>query len=253
MKSFVTHPKNPITTWSPSKESTFAECPAHAAYDVTHKPPEDMGPALVHGRAVHDELAAVAMGQRELVSVVEAKSYAASTVLTEELAAFARARAAGDAHAELEVALNRKLELVDWFAKDVWYRAKIDLLYRSVVNEITVSDWKTGRPAAKDKAQLTQYAWVAAILAKADRFHTRLVYLKSNTVDKATYTLAEVKRFAKHWKKRGEHITDPKTRILATPSEHACRYCPHARGTCKFAYTKTSVAGIRHKWGGGSL
>ena len=87
MRSFVTHPKNPIRSWSPSKESTFAECPAHAAFDITHKPAQDDGPALVHGRKVHDELASVAMGQRAAVTCKESAPYLLNKVFLDELAA----------------------------------------------------------------------------------------------------------------------------------------------------------------------
>jgi hypothetical protein len=257
-KTFVTHPSNPIKTWSPSKASTFDECPSHAAFDVTHKPKEDMGPALVHGRKVHDELAKVAMGTGSWGpgDATEVSRYWLSRAIHTELDAFYKAREAGDAQAELEVAINRKGELVEWFAKDVWYRAKLDLLYRPRADHLVVSDWKTGRPAEKDKAQLKQYAWIGALLARVATIETRLIYLKTNTVDAATYTIAEVHRFAKHWMTRGGQITDPKLRIVATPSESACRYCPHAAskgGPCSFEFQRLSAQGLRHKWGGSSL
>lgn len=256
MRTFVTHPKNPITTWSPSRESTFAECPSHAAFDVTHKPAQDDGPALVHGRKVHEELAEVAMRNRAIRTCDEADRYVTADVLATELVAFHAALDAGDAQAELEVAVDRDFRIVDWRAKNAWYRAKIDLLYCPAADVIRVSDWKTGRPRAKDKAQLEQYAVIGALLARVKRVETRLIYLPSNSVDKASYTIDEVRRLAKKWKARGVEITDPKLRIVATPSEGACRYCPHKAsqgGPCKFEFTRQSVAGLRHKWGGGSL
>ena len=256
MRSFVTHPKNPIRSWSPSKESTFAECPAHAAFDITHKPAQDDGPALVHGRKVHDELASVAMGQRAAVTCKESAPYLLNKVFLDELAAIEAPRAAGDLQAELEVAVDCELKLVDWRAKDAWWRLKIDLLYRPNPSKLIITDWKTGKPRAKDKAQLEQYAVAGALLAKVDVIETRLVYLPSNTVDAALYKIGDVKRLAKKWKARGEEITNPKLRILATPTESACRFCPHKAsigGPCKYEFTKHSVAGLRHKWGGGSL
>lgn len=257
-KSFVTHPTNPIKTWSPSKASTFDECPSHSAFDVTHKAKQDDGPALVHGRKVHDELAAVAMGTGVWGPDVynELRNYWNTAVVHAELDAFYKARETGDASAEIEVAIDRTGKLVEWFAKDVWYRAKIDLLYRPAVDRLVVADWKTGRPAEKDKAQLEQYAWIGALLANVSKIETRLIYLKTNTVDAAVYSIEQVKRFAKKWTSRGLTLTDPKLRIVATPSESACRYCPHAAskgGPCGFEFQRLSAQGLRHKWGGSSL
>lgn len=252
-RTFVTHPSNPISTWSPSKESTFKACPSHAAFDVTNKVPQDDGPALVHGRKVHDEIAEAIRGQNRAVGRwQEAAPYAALIAKELQPALLSHANAA----AELEIALRRDLSLTEWMAKDVWYRAKLDLVFKRGADTLVVLDWKTGKPNEKDKAQLTQYAWVGALLARVARVETRLVYLAVGTVDTASFTIDEVRRLGEGWRLRGEEITNPKLRIVATPSESACRFCPHGKsrgGPCAFDIRNQTAAGLRHAWGGGSL
>ena len=255
VRSLVTHPSNPIKSWSPSKASTFDACESHAAYDITHKPPQDDGPALVHGRKVHDELCSVLRRERAIDAIVEGRQYLTSCKALQPMV-LRMLHEECQAAAELEVAFDREWRHVDWRAKNAWLRLKLDVVHRESKKEVVVTDWKTGRPNPKDAAQIEQYVVGVATLAKAERFTGVLVYLGYDKVERKTFTLPQVRALRDKWTAEGQKITDPKRRIIATPSEDACRFCPHhvdKGGPCKFGYAKTTVAGLRHQWGGGSL
>ncbi len=59
---------------------------------------------------------------------------------------------------ELEIAINEKGKPVDWWAKDVWFRFKIDKIDLEEKG-IAITDWKSGWNTDVDKFQLEVYAW----------------------------------------------------------------------------------------------
>lgn len=89
--------------------------------------------------------------------------------------------APGEKHGEMKLALNEKFEPRDFFAKDVWVRAILDLLIvRGKV--ATLIDWKTG----KRKERYDQLELAAAVLSRympeIDEFRLVFVWLKDHEI-----------------------------------------------------------------------
>lgn len=61
--------------------------------------------------------------------------------------------------AEEEVAINRKFEVVEWNAEDVWFRGIIDLL-QMMGDRAKITDYKSGWLMESPKLQLEIYAWL---------------------------------------------------------------------------------------------
>ena len=59
---------------------------------------------------------------------------------------------------EIEIAITEKGELCTWWAKDVWFRFKIDKVDIEE-DKLVITDWKSGWNTDIDKFQLEVYAW----------------------------------------------------------------------------------------------
>lgn len=144
----------------------------------------------------------------------------------EKLAArFANAK--GEKHGEMQLALNKKFEPRDWFAKDVWVRAILDLLIVRGKTAVLV-DWKTG----KRKERYDQLRLSAAVLSRympeIETFTLLFVWLKDSEVsDPVTITKAEMRGVWIEFLPRVKEMTDAikTTTFPATPSG-LCGWCP---------------------------
>lgn len=91
------------------------------------------------------------------------------------------ADAPGEKHGEMQLALNHKMEPRDWFGKDVWVRAILDLLIVRG-NKAILVDWKTG----KRKERYDQLRLSAAILSRympeIEEFQLVFVWLKDGEI-----------------------------------------------------------------------
>jgi len=102
------------------------------------------------------------------------------------------ADAEGAKHGEMKLALNKKFEPRDFFAKDVWVRAIVDLLIVRGDTAIIV-DWKTG----KKKERWDQLRLAAAILSRympeINHFTLVYVWLKDSELSKDTIEKDDLK------------------------------------------------------------
>lgn len=135
----------------------------------------------------------------------------------------------GTKHTELELAINEQYQPVDWFAKDVWIRAKLDLV---IVGDRTalLVDYKTGR--MKDDG-FTQLKLAAAMLmlffkqvekvtmaymwTEHDGEITKDVFLRSDFVDIWNELMPRLNAFEE------AHVRD---NFPANPSGLCKRHCP---------------------------
>lgn len=97
----------------------------------------------------------------------------------------------GTIKVEMKLAVNRKLEPVDYFANDVWVRVVID--YLNVQEDIgLLVDWKTG----KRKPDFTQLGLSAAVLARwmpeLGLIKTAYVWTRDRAVDPKNYSISKL-------------------------------------------------------------
>ena len=137
------------------------------------------------------------------------------------------ADAKGEKHGEMQLALNKKMEPRDWFAKDVWVRAILDLLIVRGTTAVLV-DWKTG----KRKERYDQLRLAAAVLSRympeIETFTLVFVWLKDGEVsDPVIITKAEMRGVWTEFLPRVKEITDAiKTTTFPATESPLCGWCP---------------------------
>lgn len=138
----------------------------------------------------------------------------------------ARGEKCDDIQGELKLCLNDKLSPVDWFAKDAWVRAIVDLLLVKGKTAILV-DWKTG----KRKPEWDQLELSAALLSRympeIEEFHLVFEWLRDGERDTAVVKKSEMKQV---WMKFFPIVSDIEeaeatTNFPATKSG-LCGWCP---------------------------
>lgn len=171
------------TAWSFSVLSVFETCRKKYYHLKVLKDAKDGdSEAAREGKEVH-----VAMHKRVLQGV------ALPVPLRQHEKIAARfANAKGQKFGEMKMCLNNNFEPVDWFAKDAWVRAIVDLL---IVNgdTATIIDWKTG----KIKLDWTQLRLAAAVLARLmpeiNNFKLVFVWLRDSKISTESITRSELK------------------------------------------------------------
>lgn len=203
--------------WSYSALTRYENCPKQYYHLNVVKDHKDSDTAFSgEGKEVHD-----AMYKR----VVKGEPLPLRWRMYESVAA-KFAKADGEKHGELKLALNRSFEPTDFFADDVYLRAIVDLLIVRGTHAI-VADWKTG----KVKDDFTQLAMSAAVLKQympeIETFDIVFVWLKSKNISKRRLTSDS---FSEYWAdliKRANRIEMARktTDFPARPSP-LCKWCP---------------------------
>lgn len=167
-----------------SRLSVFEQCPARFDYQYVSKRVQDQqNDASAYGDRVHKVLEAKAKGTLDESSLsVEGRATlrqwgdVAERIVSQP----------GDKYFEHQMAVNRQLTPVDWFAKDVWLRAIADVLVVSGDTAVCL-DYKTG----KVKDNPTQLQLFAAMtmwqFPEVNKVKTSFVWLAHNQMTNATY------------------------------------------------------------------
>lgn len=137
------------------------------------------------------------------------------------------ADAEGEKHGEMQLALNKALEPRDWFAKDVWVRAIVDLL---IVRDKTavLIDWKTG----KRKERYDQLRLSAAVLSRympeIEKFKLTFVWLKDHEISPPeTIEKSEMRSVWMEFIPRVDEIAEKiKTTDFPARPTPLCGWCP---------------------------
>jgi hypothetical protein len=159
--------------WSFSALSVFKSCRKKFFHLKVQKDVKDGdSEAAAEGKEVHD-----AMFKR----VVKGVPLPLPLRQHEKIAARFAGTKCDQRHGEMKLCLNERLEPVDWFAKDAWVRAVVDLLLIRGKKAILV-DWKTGRR----KDEFDQLELSAAILSRympeIEEFQLVFVWLRDQEV-----------------------------------------------------------------------
>lgn len=136
------------------------------------------------------------------------------------------ANAKGEKYGELQFALNEQYEPVDWFAKDAWVRAIIDLLIINGKHALLV-DWKTG----KVKEEYDQIKLSAAVLAQQmpelEEFSLAYVWTKHRKISPLTMRREHMADVWADYLPRVQAIKDAlKTTDFPADPSGLCGWCP---------------------------
>ena len=209
----------------------FEECPRRFAEKrVLKRVKEEPSPVLQRGSAIHKALERGIRGAPQWQREYEAAAGSAARPWLIELVETLRAVGA---EPEVRVGLTYDLEVVDYWDKDVWFRASFDAVFDGGHQ---VVDWKTGKSAG-DTWQLQLYGVAAARLAGARfsdwGFTGRFVYLDRDGVDTWTFDGKTLALALHRAYEDYERILDfhNQKEWPALPGRY-CRWCP-ARAFCE--------------------
>lgn len=167
-----------------SRLSTFEQCQAQFDYlYVSKRVKNSMNEASEYGDRVHKVLEAKGKGSLDesTLSLEGKQSLERWGAVVDKITS-----RDGNKYFEHQMAVNRQLQPVDWFAKDVWIRSIADVL---VVDGDTAYclDYKTG----KVKDNPTQLQLFAAMVMwhfpEVNTVKTSFIWLKFNEVTNAKY------------------------------------------------------------------
>ena len=236
-----------VTSWSYSRYSQYSTCPAQFKYKHILKLPEEQGPALARGEAIHKEAELYVKGASG------AKVPASLAKFREEFKALRAARRRDQAAVVVEETFAFR---ADW-TKTAWndwngcrLRVKVDIA-RLDGADLQITDVKTGRfrpdyGALSYAEQLELYAlggllWFAHVPDL--RVTTRLLYVDEgidhrtmvNADEPKVYTAADAKPLQKEWERRVKPMLADTT--FAPRPGNGCRWCSYSKakaGPCQY-------------------
>lgn len=210
-----------------SRLSTFEQCEAKFDYlYVSKKVQEVGGEATQYGERVHAVLEAIGRGHEVGDDPETQDTKARWSVLVEKILA-----RPGEKFFEYQMAVNRQLEPVDWFAKDVWLRSIADVL---IVDGDTAYclDYKTG----KVKDNPTQLQLFAAMVMwhfpQVNKVKTSFIWLVHDKTTNATYERRFLDALWRALEPRFIKVQDTINVDVYTPKPSGlCGWCP-AQSIC---------------------
>ena len=216
--ALATPPKKAFS-WSYTKLKNYEACPRrHHEVDVLKRFKDEEGEALLWGNAVHAALEKrIKYGIKLPRGMEDFEALCAKVVATETATIVP----------EQQLAINRNFAPCEWFAKDAWYRNKIDLMLHRGGGAI-IMDWKTGK-IIEDSVQLALAATtVFAHYPEIKTIKSRFVWLKSNAETDETFERGQMGQFWKGMWGRIQPLQDAWSSgsYPAKPGRLCRKWCP---------------------------
>lgn len=218
--------KKPVA-WSYSVLDSYETCARrHYETRIGKRVVEKETDALRWGNKVHKALELYAKGEARLPEELGDNAQYVDALLAMD----------GKLVVEKKFALNKALQPVEYFAKDVWVRGVLDI---SKIGEkrAIILDWKTGK-RNPDSDQLKLFAGATfALYPWIDECVTGFVWLKDKALDKEFFRRDQVTEI---WDgflprvKRLEHAFE-KDHWPPKPSGLCKSWCPVPKSLCEFS------------------
>lgn len=205
-------------SWSYSALTAYEQCPKRFYHTrISKDTPDPPGESAKWGSQVHKDLELRIANKTPLPHHLEK---------LEPLCAKIEA-SPGKVLAETKHCLNANFRPTEYFAKDAWVRAVIDVAVINGSNAINL-DWKTGK-INHDSAQLKLSAAITmAAEPEVEKVSTGFVWLKDNKIVKEAYTRAQIPEIWQEFLPRVKRLelAHEKDRWEAKPSGLCKAYCP---------------------------
>lgn len=230
-------------SFSYSRWSTWAECPAKYKYKHIDKLPEPKSKAMQRGIDIHEAVAAYVDGKSDVMPE--------SLKLFEGLANDLRNMPDPKLRkVEMQVAFDKDRKRVEWFSRNAYWRFIWDVMvFNGRGKEVDACDWKTGQPRGSYDAQMQIFAIPAYwMFENLETFRGHLVYLDTgDTVmveyDRATFygpsgDPAQRDGLYGLWM-ANVAMMEADRAFRPTPSREACRFCHFHKakgGPCDAGY-----------------
>ena len=206
-----------IKQWSHSRFKTYQECPYKAKLKFIDRLQEPSNPAMERGIDIHKKA-------EDFLTTPKMELPPELLKMEKEMKALKKEKTL---EVELELAFNLDWERVDWFASDVWWRAKVDALYfNSATGNIVVIDHKTGK-VNDYESQASLYALAAFLATPGSGMPPRVTaefwFLDHGQKDKHQYKRKDVAEMKAYWASQTRAMLND-TRFAPRPGNY-CRWC----------------------------
>lgn len=224
-----------------SRLSTFEQCPAQFDYlYVSKRVQSTSNTAADYGDRVHKLLEAYGRcgtdEERVVMRATESLEEKQTLQTWGGIVDMILAKP-GVKYFEYQMAVNRDLRCVDWFAKDVWLRSIADVL---VVDGDTAYclDYKTGK--VKDNPTQLQLfaAMVMWLFPEVNKVKTSFIWLRFNETTNATYERRFLESLWRALEPRFDKVQEIiDLGVFSTKPSGLCPWCP-AKPICPDARLK---------------
>ena len=229
MKIEKSPPKPRITAWSYSRFSVYEPsvggCPAKAHYKFNLKLPDPMGPAVERGGEIHKHAETYLRTGGTVPPTLK--------LIKKDIQIMRKAKATP----ELEWAVTNSWTQTGWWERDVWARAKLDVLIEAE-EHVEITDFKTGQYKPEDPGygmQLELYAVFGFAVKAPAKIKTRLLFTDAGKSVENEFRQQDYPGLKKLWEKRVKPMmTDT---VFAPNPGNACRWCPYSKskgGPCQY-------------------
>jgi hypothetical protein len=217
-----------ITSWSYSRWSDYEKCPQLAKFKHVDRIKEPENDAMKGGSKAHDELAEY-LGLTETAVATVPKVGQRFEPLLQEL------RKLEPIH-DQEWGFTRGWSVTGWFARDTWFRSKLDVCVVYDDNTADVVDFKTGKASDKHAQQAELYAVSVFLRYKnVASIVVRFWYLDTGAESIYQFERREMDEMIIAWEQRVRPMLHDEI-FAPRPGEH-CKWCFFAKsnnGPCKF-------------------
>lgn len=211
--------------WSYSSLQAYETCPRRFYLTRILKiVSEKQTEATKHGNEVHSALEKYVAGKAKLPD-----GYAQWTPIADAVRTIPGKRVL-----EYKVALTRALKPTEYFAKDVWVRAVLDVGIAQD-DAAYVFDWKTGK-RKDDPGQLKLFAGVAfAVWPHIKKARTAYIWLLDGTTDRAVYERDDMQPIFQEFAGRVQRMEESQANNDWPPRPSGlCRaWCPVGKSNCE--------------------
>lgn len=215
---------NKIAAWSYSRWTDYEKCPLLAKFKHVDRIKEPENDAMKNGQVAHTSLAEFLGGKIELPEVGQK-----FTNLLHQL------RELEPLHDE-EWGFTNQWIPTGWFARNAWFRSKLDVAVVYDDNSADVVDFKTGKESPTHAQQAELYAISIFVrYAQVSHVTARFWYLDFGTESVFRFARADVEGLIKKWEKRVQPMLNDEI-FAPRPGTH-CKWCFYAKsnnGNCKF-------------------
>lgn len=225
-----------FTAWSHSRLSLWNECPLRAKFKHLDKLKEPDHPAAERGTRIHTGMENWLKDPVQPAPVFDLPSHFEPPRALDKFYSCATELKAQRPVVEQEWAYTSAWKPTGWFAKDAWFRQKMDAGAAMDGGYMIAIDWKTGKPwgDGKDQMELTAVS-IFARYYDVQEVDTRLWYLDSGEEIPATFYRKQFAELRDKWTKRAS-VMLADTTLAPRPGRHCsrCHFRSSNNGPCKF-------------------
>lgn len=224
--------------WSYSTLLEFESCPYKTKLKKIDKVPDgsDDNPIFIDGTEKHKLLEDYVISLKEGTQTQFPKC---ADKLQDHLESIFESYELDNIHPEKKYAFDKDFKLLDdFFHKDVWLRAVVDLMAADD-EKMVIIDYKSGKfnpyVQFKNQGQLQLYAVIGFLTnPNINTITTSLLYMKDGKIVTKEYERKKLPALMSSFINRGNNMFYAQ-HFPAKPSKNACKWCGYKEQICEYA------------------